>query len=156
MLLRLIERQAHRAFFGAILVPNVVLLFSLVSLIWNEAGWLYYHIFYWIVIYIPGIYLLSWIYSFLVVPLWIRLFKLSFEIKNLLWLYLFNTILTVIVLIFLYGGAINILKLSRDYDFWEFMFLLGLLLFSVSWFMVGGLEEMKNWRRVLLDFWRGD
>lgn len=156
MLLRLIERQAHRIFFGAIFVPNLVLLFSLVSLLWNDAGWLYYHIFYWVLVYIPGIYLFSWLYSFLVVPIWVKLFKISFEVKYLFLLYLFNVAIAVVAMILLTGGLDGVLKQTGDYDFWEFIFLLGLVFFSVSWFMVGGWEQMKSWGNSFMSFWRGD
>jgi hypothetical protein len=152
-LVAFIEQQAHRAFFGAILVPNLVLLFSLISVLWNEAGWLYYHIAYWLFFWVPGIYCLSWLYAFIVVPLWVNLFNLTFSIRHLAWLCLFNVGIAICSSVLLAGGIEKILELPFDYEFVMFVFLLSLVVFSISWFMIGGWGVMKKWWGRLTDFW---
>ena len=156
MLLRLIKIQAHRVFLGAVAFPSLVLLISFIRSLWGEAGWLYYGIVYWVFFWVPGIYFLSWVYSLIVTPLWVKILRLSFEIRFLVGMYLCNALLAGLIHIILFGGVDEILRYRKEQEFINYLILLSLLLLSITWFMVGGLEEMKNWRRALLDFWRGD
>lgn len=156
MLLRLIKIQAHRIFLGAVVVPSLVLLISFIRSLWGEAGWLYYGIVYWVVFWVPGIYFLSWIYSLIITPLWIRVLRLSFELKLFLGLYLFNAFLAGLIHIILFEGVDEILRYRKEQEFINYLILLGLLLFSITWFMVGGLERMKRWGNSFMSFWRGD
>jgi hypothetical protein len=71
-------------------------------------------------------------------------------------MYLFNAFLAGLIHIILFGGMDEILRYREEKEFVNYLILLGLLLLSITWFMVGGWEQMKRWGNAFLSFWRGD